>query len=294
MRLANGLQYPVTLFALVFYHVLVFADVAPADYRQQQSDQVWEETLRHANFQDREIKEGAEQNIFEVKAPYTAEDATVVPISIHTKISQQDENYIKRIHIFVDKNPLPLVGVFDFSKESGKADIAMRIRVDTFSYVRAIAELNTGELYMTKSFVRARGACSAPPPASIEDSKKLLGKMKLKNIGDLELGAFTAHAKLGDLEPGKPSLVQLKIRHPNITGMAPLRVGSHVIPPAHYVSDLVVDYNGKQILKASLTFSVSMDPAFRFYFTPQESGTMTVSGMDTKKNKFSSSFNMQI
>ena len=273
-QICTGLS---TLLLLLTYNFAA-ADVAPADFRQKASDKVWEDTLKQPNFQDREIIEGAEQNIFEIKAPYTAEDATVVPISIHTKIPQQEDKYIKRMHIFVDKNPLPLVGIFDFSPNSGKADLAMRIRVDTFSYVRAVAELNTGELYMSKSFVRAKGACSAPPPASMEDSKKLLGKMKLKNIGELE--------------PGKPNLVQLKIRHPNITGMAPLKIGSHIIPPAHYVSELDVMYNNEPVMKAQLTFSISMDPAFRFYFVPKEKGVMTISGADTKQNKFSSDFDI--
>ena len=260
--------------------VIAYAEVAPADFRQKESDKVWEDKLRHANFKDREIIEGAEQNIFELKAPYTAEDATVVPISIHTKIPQTENKYIKKIHIFVDQNPLPLVGIFEFTPQSGKADLAMRIRIDTFSYVRAVAELNTGELYMTKSFVRAKGACSAPPPASMEESRKLLGKMKMNNIGDLELG--------------KPNLVQLKIRHPNITGMAPLKIGSRVIPPAYYLSDLEVDYNGNLIMKAVLTFSVSMDPAFRFFFIPNEEGIMTVKGKDTKKKEFSSTHKISL
>lgn len=260
--------------------VIVYAEVAPPDFRQKQSDKVWEDKLRHANFKDREIIEGAEQNILELKVPYTAEDATVVPISLHTLIPQTENKYIKKIHIFVDQNPLPLVGIFEFTPQSGKADLAMRIRVDTFSYVRAVAELNTGELYMTKSFIRAKGACSAPPPPGMEDSKKLLGKMKINNIGDLELG--------------KPNLMQLKIRHPNITGMAPLKIGSHIIPPAHYLSDLEVDYNGKLIMKAVLTFSISMDPAFRFFFIPNEEGIMTVKGKDTKNNEFSSTHKISL
>jgi len=85
------------------------ADVAPADFRQKRSDQAWEENLRKQNFQDREIIEGAEQNIFKLKAPFAAEDASVVPISIHTKILQTRDRYIKKMHIFVDKNPMPLV-----------------------------------------------------------------------------------------------------------------------------------------------------------------------------------------
>lgn len=256
------------------------ADVAPPDFRQNQSDEVWEKNIRKPNFGDREIIEGAAQNLLEVKAPYTAEDATVVPVSIHTNIPQTADRYIKKLHVFVDKNPVPLVGIFEFTPQSGRADLAMRIRVDDFSYVRAIAETNTGELYMAKNFVRAKGACSAPPPASMEDSRKLLGQMKMRTVGDLELG--------------KPNLMQLKIRHPNITGLAPLKIGSHIRPPAHFVKNIEVDYNGKLIMKAQLTFSVSMDPAFRFYFIPDEPGVMTVKGVDTKQNEFSSTHEVAI
>ena len=256
------------------------ADVAPPDWRQKQSDQAWEENIRVQNFQDRKIIEGPEQIIFELKVPQMAEDATVVPISVHTKISQTTKQYIKKMHIFVDKNPIPLVGLFEFTPDSGKADLAMRIRVDTHNYVRVIAELNNGELYMAKSFIKAKGACSAPPPPGSEESKKLLGKMRMKVVGDLVLG--------------KPNLMQLKIRHPNITGMAPLKIGSRVRPPAHFVDSIEINYNGKLIVKASLTFSVSMDPALRFYFVPKEEGTLLVKGTDTKKNQFSGSHDISL
>jgi len=175
---------------------------------------------------------------------------------------------------------LPLVGIFELTPDSGKADLAMRIRVDDFSYVRAIAETNDGKLYMAKSFVRAKGACSAPPPASMEESRKLLGKMKMKTIGDLTLG--------------KPNLMQLKIRHPNITGLAPLKIGSRVRPPAFFVNHLEVEFNGKLILKAQTTFSVSMDPSFRFFFIPEKEGVITVRGTDTKNNKFESTHEIKL
>ena len=244
--------------------------------RSAQYRWIWEKNSRKQYFQDREIIEGAEQTILELKAPLLAEDASFVPISVRTKIPQTDDLYIKKIHIFVDKNPIPLVGAFEFTPDSGKADLAMRIRVDAHNYVRAIAELNTGELYMTKSFVKAKGACSAPPPPGSEESKRLLGKMRMKVVGDLVLG--------------KPNLMQLKIRHPNITGMAPLKIGSRIRPPAHFVDTIEITYNGKLIVKASLTFSVSMDPAFRFYFVPEKEGTMLVKGTDTKKNEFSDTY----
>ena len=264
-----------SLFLLLQSNTLL-ADVMPSDFRQQASDKVWNEELKPAIFPDRDIIEGAEQNVIEMKAPFRAEDASIVPISVHTKIDQSADTYIKKIHIYVDKNPTPLVGVFELTPESGKGDLAMRIRVDQFTYVRAVAEMNTGELYMSKSFVRASGACSAPPPKSIDDSFANLGKMKIKTIGDLEYS--------------KPNLVQLKIKHPSITGMQPLRIGSRVMPPPHFVDTLEVDYNGKPILKANLTFSISMDPAFRFYFVPEEGGVITVKGTDSKKAAFSDTY----
>ena len=197
-----------------FVFGLLIASIAQADtsenlrptgdttqWRQNLSDQAWEKNIRQQFFQDRKIIEGVEQNILELKVPILAEDATVVPISVHTKIPQTNELYIKKIHIFVDKNPIPLVGAFEFTPESGKADLAMRIRVDAHNYVRAIAELNTGELYMAKSFIKAKGACSAPPPPGSEESKRLLGKMRMKVVGDVILG--------------QPNLMQLKIAKKN-------------------------------------------------------------------------------
>ncbi len=264
------------ILGLVLSISTVLADVAPSDYRQQKSEKVWQENLRVPTFQDREIIDGAEQNVLELKAPYRAEDATIVPIAIHAKIPQTAELYIKKIHVFVDKNPVPLVGIFSFSPASGRADLAMRIRVDDFSFVRAIAELNTGELYQAKSFVRATGACSAPPPKSIDDSIANIGKMKMKIIGGVEFD--------------QPNLMQLKIKHPNITGLQPMRIGSRVRPPAHFISQLKISYDDEVIMTAQLTFSVSMDPSLRFFFVPGREGTLTVDAVDTKNDTWSSAY----
>lgn len=252
----------------------VRADVAPPDWRQQKSEKVWQETIRPAVFPDRAINTGEAEKILSIKAPYRAEDATVVPISIHTMVAQTESRYIRGIHVYVDKNPVPLVGDFEFTPRSGKADLALRIRVDDQSFVRAIAEMNNGDLYMVKSFVRATGACSAPPPPSIDDSFAHMGRMKFGVVGKPQLD--------------KPNLVQLKIQHPNITGMQPLRIGSRVMPPPHFINHIAVDYNGKPVMQAKLTFSVSMDPSFRFYVLPEQDGTLHVTATDTQDNSWSS------
>lgn len=259
---------------LALVSLAVMAEAAPPDWRQNQSDQVWEESIRPDLFPGRTINTSEAEQILSVKAPYRAEDATVVPVSIHTKIPQTEERYIRKIHMYVDKNPVPLVGVFEFTPHSGKADLALRIRVDAQSFVRAIAEMNDGQLYMVKNFVRASGACSAPPPPSIDDSFANMGRMQLRTIGETVMK--------------EPNLVQLKIQHPNITGLQPMRIGSRVLPPPHFISEIDVTFEEQPILKANLTFSVSMDPSFRFFFRPAKEGTLHVKARDSKNNNWSS------
>ncbi|RKZ72178.1 MAG: quinoprotein dehydrogenase-associated SoxYZ-like carrier [Gammaproteobacteria bacterium] len=251
---------------------------SPDDLKRQ-SDRVWDENLRPGAFQDREINENPTDAVIELKAPYRSEDPSVVPVSIHSKIPQTADRYIKKLHIYLDKNPLPLVGVFEFTPESGKADLAMRIRVDSNTYFRVVTEMNNGELLMSKSFIRSLGGCSEPLGASVDESLKRMGKMKMNTVGDVTLG--------------EPNLMQLKISHPNITGLgASQRTG--VKPPPHFVKEIIVSYEGNIVLKADLTFAISQDPSFRFFFTPEKEGDMVVVAVDTKNNEFKSTHSVTL
>lgn len=258
----------------LFGTALLLPVQAGPDAREAASLQIWEEQLKPAHFNDREIVEDIGHQVIEIKAPPRAEDATVVPLSIHSRIPQSEEHYIRRIHIFIDKNPLPLVGIFELTPQSGRADLAMRVRVDDFSYIRAIAETSDGKLYMDSTYIRSMGGCSAPPGASLQESIAKLGEMRLNTIGELEFG--------------KPSLAQLQIRHPNITGLA-IDQKTRARPPAYFVKAVEIDYAGEPVLKAQLTFAISQDPSFRFFFLPSETGEMTVRIVDTKELEFTHS-----
>jgi predicted secreted protein len=54
---------------------------------------------------------------------------------------QDSSRYIKKVLVVVDKNPFPFAGEFEFTPAISKADIALRIRVNTYSYIRAKAEI---------------------------------------------------------------------------------------------------------------------------------------------------------
>ena len=229
------------------------------------------------------IKEAivGEQKIFdgtgvlELEAPHRAYDAALVPITVTAKIPQTEEQYISKIYLVVDMNPAPLAGTFEFAPDSGWDSFETRIRINEYTNVRAIAELNTGELYMSKAFVKATGGCSAPAMSDMESALKRLGKMKM--------------SLFGETVPGQSSTVQVMVSHPNNSGMQFDQVSRHYIP-AHFVHKLGVSYNDKEIVKIDTNFSLSENPAIRFSFVPERNGKLAAYAIDTKNNRFEHSW----
>jgi sulfur-oxidizing protein SoxY len=253
------------LFKTFFRSSILALLVIPAlSHAETQNENEWNNTLKNQYFSGKSIEEST--NIIELDAPVRAEDPALVPLKINTKVKQTNDSYIKNILVLVDKNPFPFVGEFEFSSHSGKADLAMRIRVNTYSYIRAIAEMNDGKLYMSKKYVKASGGCSAPVGADLDVAMQRLGKMKFR----LDEGIKTK----------EPTLVQLLISHPNLSGMQMDQV-SRFIKKSHFVEQMKVSFNDKPILTAKTDIAISSDPNFRFYFVPDEAGILKAEISDT-------------
>lgn len=248
---------------MMFAPVLVEATTA-------EEDMVWSGGLRHAYFGDRPIVQSDELIVLD--APKRAEDAAIVPISITALIPQTDERYIKTIYLFVDKNPGPLAGQFHFTPKSGRADLAFRVRVNAYSPIRAIAETNDGELFMSRRFIKATGGCSAPAGSDLDAAMARLGKIKLKTDTDLQIA--------------EPTAVQLMISHPNLSGMQMDQL-TRMYAPAQFVRHVKVSFEGEEVFSAETGFGISENPSFRFFFVPEREGKLTAEISDTNDLQFS-------
>ena len=229
--------------------------------------------IRPGLFQNRAIATDAAQ-LVELITPVRAQDAAVVPISIRTRVPQSPERYISRLYLVIDKNPAPLAAVFNITPELGRADIETRVRIEEYTDVRVIVEMNDGSLHMSSNYVKASGGCSAPAGKDPAEAAAGIGRMKL------------ALEQSGTLD--QPQQVQLMIRHPNFSGLAMDQVTRLYTPP-HFVRHLDVAYNGKRILSAETDISISENPNFRFYFVPKQEGTLTVEAIDSQDLSYKTS-----
>lgn len=245
---------------------------AASEVAENANNERWQ-MLRKSLFPNRTISEDATA-IIELDTPTRAADAAVVPIALRTRFVQTPTEFIKKVHLIIDRNPSPLGATFTFTPDSGRAEIETRVRIEEYTHVRAIAEMNDGRLFMSTRFVKASGGCSAPAGKDLQAALANAGRMKLRIEGDVVLG--------------QPALAQLSISHPNVSGLSIDQV-SRLAPPPHFVRSIEVSYAGKPVLSADVDFTISENPNVRFYFVPKAAGQLTVNVVDSHDAKFEKS-----
>jgi len=237
-------------------------DASPAD------SAVWKKV--HASIFGNAVLEPAD-GVVTLDTPKRAEDAAIVPLAIRAQFPQSKERHIETIWLVIDNNPSPIAAVFRFTLESGRADIETRVRIEEYTYVRAVARTNDGKLYMAANYVKASGGCSAPAGKDAVAAKANLGRMRLR-VGDA-------------VEAGRPAIAQLMISHPNDSGLAMDQVTRSYATP-HFVRRVEVRYDGKPIMNADVDFSISENPNFRFYFVPTGDGELDAKVVDNQDLEF--------
>ncbi len=94
-------------------------------------------------FGDRPIRRGG----VKLDMPAAAEDGRVVPVIIESDLPMTVENHVKAVHLIVDFNPDAHLAAFHLTPAVGTVSISTRIKMKRTTWVRAIAETSTGEVW---------------------------------------------------------------------------------------------------------------------------------------------------
>ncbi|MFZ1989613.1 MAG: thiosulfate oxidation carrier protein SoxY, partial [Alphaproteobacteria bacterium] len=111
------------LFALVAVAAMALSAAAA------RADDPWPDIHRDV-FDNRPIQE--EDGTIVLEAPYRAEDAAIVPLTMHIPESAGD---VKSLTLVIEKNPAPVAATFHFGSAAGKGDrtLSTRVRIDLYS-----------------------------------------------------------------------------------------------------------------------------------------------------------------
>lgn len=227
--------------------------------------------LQVAILGDRKVQDGG--GVIELDAPARALDAALVPIGLQLTGAQP----IKSVYLVIDNNPSPLAAHITFGPKADPRSIKLRVRVNEYTLVHAVAETQDGRLYLTEKFVKAAGGCSAPAGSDDREALQDIGHMKLRLLGD-----FAA---------GKPLQAQLMIRHPNFNGMQMNQI-TRFFTPARFIKSTDVTYEGSSVFHLESDISIGTDPVIIFGFVPPAKGKLMVAVRDSSGAMFERSFDV--
>src|SRR5262249_55271241 len=112
--------------------------------------------LQRALFHGHPIRDGG--GVIQLDAPPRALEAAVVPVSL----SFPGNEPIANVWLIIDENPSPLAAHLTFGPKADAHSLKLRVRVDAYTNLHAVAETRDGTLYSASRFVKAAGGCSAP------------------------------------------------------------------------------------------------------------------------------------
>ena len=138
------------MYNLLKIFILQFIFIASVDANEIKPEAfTWNDGLKEELFEGNKLLNG--QHLFSLVTPYRAEDAAMVPISVKFFENQENKSFVNKLYIVVDENPAPLVAIFNMTTKTGNAEISTRVRVDKYTYIRAIAEYNDGKTFMVSN-----------------------------------------------------------------------------------------------------------------------------------------------
>lgn len=218
-------------------------------------------------FRGHALQDGAD--VVAIDAPYRAEDAAIVPVTIRTLLPPHDQRRVERLTLVIDQNPSPLVAAFTIGAGSGVNRIATHVRVNDYTDMHVVAALSDGRLYVTKRYVKAAGGCSAPAMKQEHDPIPL-GTMRFR-----QFPAGTDGTSAGLRE------AQLMIRHPNYSGLQMDQV-TRLYIPARFVKALKLWQGDALLFGMEGGISISENPQFRFTYRPNGAKSFRAEAEDTK------------
>ncbi|HUR94954.1 MAG TPA: thiosulfate oxidation carrier protein SoxY [Gemmatimonadales bacterium] len=100
-------------------------------------------------FGDRPIRKGH----ISLDMPAVAEDGRIVPVIIESDLPMTAEQHVKAVHLIVDHNPDPHLAAYHLTPALGSVAIQSRIKMKRTTWVRAILETSTGDVWAAYAHV---------------------------------------------------------------------------------------------------------------------------------------------
>jgi desulfoferrodoxin (superoxide reductase-like protein) len=219
--------------------------------------------------------------------PPLTENGGKVPIVVEMTHPMEPDHYVTRIQVVNPGDPVPSKGVFHFTPANGQAYLAFQARMDDgLSEVTATAECSRGGRWSTTRPVTVAdggGGCAGLPPGGRADDEILPPRIRIPDV-----------VRRGTIRPDEIVDVQVKIKHPNRTGLV-RRDGRFVqASEPFYITDLTAFYDHEHVSLYAMTSALSDDPFITFRLRARRGGPLRVVLRNNRGGRFEAQADVRV
>lgn len=225
--------------------ILALAILTPSLCLAERSEKNWP-LIKEAFFNQRTINS---TEIMKVSAPLGAENAGQVPVTL--TVQNQSKDAIKSIYLFIDANPIPLAATYQFPQNFNQLMLSTRVRLDSDSIIRAIAETQSGALLMATASVNAGGGCAGAVSEDEATVRASAGVIKFQINSPYQLNKIAS--------------ATLQIKHPMYTGLQ-TDAKNKQTKPAFFVKNTDIKFDGKIVMQIEFGVGTAENPYLKFEF----------------------------
>jgi desulfoferrodoxin (superoxide reductase-like protein) len=214
---------------------------------------------------------------------FTANGAHV-PLVVDLAHPMDSEHYITCLHLLNETDPVPSKGIFRFTPANGRAHLAVQARMHSGdSVVLAIAECNRHGRWAARQPITipdGGGGCADPvaPAGRPVDAEIRPPALRIPEL-----------IARGQLRRGELMRVQVKVRHPNRTGLAfhDGRFTREAEP--FYLETMDVFYGGRCVSRYEMSPGLSDNPFITFMLRATEEAPIRVVLRNNRGEQFEAS-----
>ena len=216
-----------------------------------------------------------------LRLPVVTNNGAKVPVVVEMAHPMEPDHYITSVHVVNPRDPVPSKGAFYFTPANGQVYLAFQVRMDDgVSDVSVVAECNLhGRWSTTESvnIVEGAGGCAgtAAPPG-----RRAADEIRPPII------RIPAAVKGEPIRSDRIIDVQVKIKHPNRTGLISRNGKFFQESEPFYITDLSVFYGGERVSRYAPTSALSDDPFITFRLRARRGGPLRVALTNNRDQRF--------
>lgn len=221
------------------------------------------------------------QHVPVLQLPVVTTNGAKVPIVVEMTHPMTLDHYITSVHVVNERDPVPSKGVFHFTPVNGRVYLSFQARMDHgVSEVAVTAECNLHGLWSSSRSINipegAGGCAGKAPPVGRTSGEEI--RPPVIRIPEL--------VKRGRIRPDEIIHVQVKLRHPNRTGLM-VRDGKFVQESEpFFLKDLEVFYGAERVSRFVMTSALSDDPFITFSLRARREEPLRVLLMNNRGQRF--------